>query len=240
MLQNGLFVTLFGENTDSVGVFAIYISSLFLSFILSYLLGSLNSAIIVSRAMYNEDIRDYGSHNAGLTNIMRTYGQKAALFTLIGDILKVGVAVFFTGLLFGFYYNKGICWNEYCYISGFLCMVGHIKPIFYRFKGGKGVLCAASLLLFLAPAVFGVLMLLFVLIVAMTKYISLGSIVCAGLMPFVIQGYMEIMGGEGNYHPVITAICIFIAVIVIVSHRTNIKRLLRGEENKFHFNKDKK
>lgn len=239
MLERGLLYSIFGENTSSPEITAICIAALFLSYVASYLLGSLNSAIIVSRAMYKEDIRDYGSHNAGLTNVVRTYGKKAALFTLIGDMLKVGLAIFITGLLFGFYYNKGISWNERCYISAFLCMLGHIKPVFYRFKGGKGVLCAASLLLFLAPAVFGVLILLFVTLVAMTKYISVGSIVCAGLMPFVIQGYMEIMGGEGNYHPIITTICIIIAFIIIVSHRANIKRLLHGEENKFHFPKDK-
>ena len=239
MLQNGLFVTLFGENTESASVFALYVGALFLTFIISYLLGSVNSAIVVSRALYNEDVRDFGSKNAGLTNVVRTYGKKAAILTLIGDLLKVGVAVFITGFLFGFYYNKGICWNEYCYISGFFCMIGHIKPIFYRFKGGKGVLCVAALLLFLAPAVFGALFLLFVALVALTKFISLGSIVCAGLMPFAIQGYMEIMSGEGNYHPIITTVFIFMAIIVIFCHRANIKRLLHGEENKFQFRKDK-
>ena len=90
----------------------------------------------------------------------------------------------------------------------------------------------------LAPPIFAVLLILFVLLVAMTKYISLGSVVCAAFLPILMQGYMEIFAGEGVYNPMILIICIVSAFIVIFCHRSNIKRLLRGEENKFHFNKD--
>ena len=84
-------------------------------------------------------------------------------------------------------------------------MIGHIKPIFYRFKGGKGVLCTAAMILMLAPPVFALLLLVFISLVAMTKFISLGSVVCAGFLPFAIQGYMEFSLGSG-YNSVISAI----------------------------------
>ena len=238
MLQNGLFVTLFGEKTDSVEIYIAYIACILLALFASYLSGSINSAIIISKVMYRDDIRNHGSGNAGLTNMIRTYGIKAAALTLIGDILKVVIALLLTGFLFGFYYNKGLCWNEMCYLSGFFCITGHIKPVFYRFKGGKGVLCTFAMLAVLAPAVFAVLLILFVILVAMTKYISLGSIVCAAFLPILMQGYMEVFAGEGSYNPMIMVLCIVLAFIVVFSHRDNIKRLLKGEENKFHFNKD--
>lgn len=240
MLQNGLFNTLYGTSTDSFEVYISFISCIVLSAIISYLLGSINSAIIVSKLMYNEDIRNFGSKNAGLTNMIRTYGKKAAFFTLAGDILKVAIVLLFTAFLFGFRYARGISWNEMCYFNGLLCTIGHIKPIYYRFKGGKGVLCTAAMLLMLAPPIFSALLLVFVALVAMTKYISLGSIVVAGLLPIAMQGFMEIALGEGTYNPLITVICVFFAIIVIACHKTNIQRLLKGEENKFYFRKDKK
>ena len=103
MLEKGLFVTLFGENTDSVEVYIAFIICILLSLVASYLLGSINTAIIISKVMYRNDIRNHGSGNAGLTNMIRTYGIKAAALTLIGDILKVVVALLLTGFLFGFY-----------------------------------------------------------------------------------------------------------------------------------------
>ena len=240
MLQKGLFVTLFGTDTDSVGIYIAYIACIIFSLIVSYLLGSVNSAVIISKRMFNDDIRNHGSGNAGFTNMMRTYGKKAAFLTLSGDISKVAVALFLTGFLFGFYYQKSISWNEICYLSGLCCMIGHTKPLFYRFKGGKGVLCTADMTAILAPPIFAVLILLFVALVAMSKYISLGSVVCAAFLPIIMQGYMEIFAGEGVYNPMIMIICIVMAAIVIYSHRSNIKRLLKGEENKFHFHKDEK
>ena len=238
MLEKGLFATLFGDITESFSVYIIYIICILLVLIASYLLGSINSAIIVSKLLHRDDIRNHGSGNAGLTNIMRTYGKKAMLLTLTGDILKVALSVLLTGFLFGFYFAKALSWNELCYLSGFFCIIGHIKPVFYHFKGGKGVLCTFAMLAFLSPPIFLALLLLFVLLVAMTKYISLASIVCAAFLPIFMQGYMEIFAGEGVYNPIIMIICLIIAFIVVFCHRSNIKRLLNGEENKFHFHKD--
>ncbi len=240
MLQNGLFNALYGASTDSFEVYIAFISCIVLSAIFSYLLGSINSAIIISKLLYNEDIRNFGSKNAGLTNMIRTYGKRAAIFTLIGDILKVAVALLLTAFLFGFRYAHGVSWNEMCYLNGLLCTIGHIKPIYYRFKGGKGVLCTATMILILAPPIFSALLLVFLALVAMTKYISLGSIVVAGLLPLAMQGLMEIILGEGTYSPLITVICVILAIIVIACHKTNIQRLLKGEENKFYFRRNKK
>ena len=200
--------------------------------IVAYLLGSINTGIIVSRALYKEDVRTHGSGNAGLTNINRTYGVKAAGFTLAGDILKAIISVLITAFFFGFLYEGGLSYQPICYLSAFFCMIGHIKPIFYGFKGGKGVLSASAAVLVLAPFVFLLLLFVFVALVAMTKYISVGSIAISFFLPFTVQASMNIL--ESN-NPAITGICALIGLVIIFCHRTNIARLSKGEENKFRF-----
>ena len=145
------------------------IAFIFASVVISYLLGSLSSAIIVSKALYKEDIRTHGSGNAGLTNMLRTYGGKAAVFTLVGDMLKTALAVLFTALLLGFEYKNGVSLNGYCYLSGLCAVLGHVFPIFYGFKGGKGVLVTATMALVLTPACFAVLITVFAIILIISK-----------------------------------------------------------------------
>ncbi len=230
ILQHGLYGTYFSPEDTAIPIYF-----LFICLAVGYLLGSLNSAVIVSRLLYGDDVRKYGSKNAGLTNMYRTFGKKAAGLTLLGDILKTVLAVFLTGLFFGFYYVHALSVNYLCYLSGLACVIGHIKPIFYGFRGGKGVLCTATVIAILSPIVLLVLLLSFVLIVWATKYISLGSIVCAGLYPVAIESYMMIFGG--SYDQTIKLFALLFAVIVILCHRTNIVRLWRRQENKFSFHK---
>ncbi len=183
----------------------------------AYLLGSLNFAVILSKVFFKDDIRKYGSGNAGATNMVRTYGKKWGIITFICDGLKAAVAVVGAMLLMG---------EGGAYIAALFAILGHIFPVYYKFKGGKGVVVAAISILCLNPIVFGVLVILFVALVAMSKYISLGSIICAFFYPMILSAFSS---GRGF---VSTVISILIAVIVIVMHRSNIKRLRDRTENK--------
>ena len=216
------------EASLSMPVYAtIYFGSIFLSAIIAYLLGSLNFAIIISGRRYKEDIRSHGSKNAGMTNMMRTYGKSAAGLTLLGDALKAVVACLIGYATFGL---MG------AYISGLFCILGHMFPIYYRFKGGKGVVTSAVTILMCNPFVFLILFILFALIVLFTKYISLGSVMCMLLYPLILHRINLLFGQptpEFIYAILMTA-------LVVLKHKENIKRLLRGEESKFSFKKSVK
>ena len=210
-----------------------------LSIAVSYLLGSVNTAIVVSKVFYRDDIRRYGSGNAGMTNMLRTFGGKAALLTLVGDVMKVVLAIGFTGLLLGFHYAAGISYGDgYCYIAGLFAMLGHIFPIFYGFKGGKGVLATAAMALILAPIPFLILIAIFVAIVWFSRYVSLGSVSVAILFPVVVNGYCQLVF---NMTPGIISLCtIIIAIIIVWAHRENLKRISDRTERKLSFGKSKK
>ena len=162
ILVNGLY-GIVTENSDTTNILLL-IMLIAISIVVSYLLGSLSSAIIVSKALYKEDIRSHGSGNAGLTNMLRTYGAKAAVFTLIGDMLKTILAILFTALLFGLKYKNDISLCGFCYLSGACAVLGHVFPTFYGFKGGKGVLVTATMALVLTPVPFAILLFVFALI----------------------------------------------------------------------------
>lgn len=202
--------------------------SVLLMAIAAYLLGSLNFAIIISGRKYKDDIRSYGSKNAGMTNMMRTYGKSAAGLTLLGDALKAVVSCLIGYAVFG---TMG------AYIAGLFCIIGHIFPIYYRFKGGKGVVTAAITVLMCNPFVFLILFAIFVILVAFTKYISLGSVMCMLLYPLILDRINRLMVG---YSTLEVLFAILMAVLVIVKHKENISRLLKGQESKFSFKKSVK
>ncbi len=221
-----------------------YLALLFVFVIISvaaaYLLGSVNSAIIVSRIFYGEDVRTKGSGNAGLTNMLRNYGKRGALMTLLGDVSKTVIAILFTAFLLGFNYNNAISLNAgYCYLSGLFVALGHVFPIYYKFKGGKGVLVTAVTAMILTPIPALVLLLLFVAIVSASRYVSLGSVSVAALYPGAVCAYVSLMC-EGQKLEGLLVIClILLAVLIVWCHRENIKRLLAGTENKISFKKRK-
>lgn len=190
-----------------------------------YLLGSVNTAILVSKHFYHDDIRNYGSGNAGFTNVMRTYGKKAAIITFAGDIFKTMVAILIGWSVFGYLT---------AYIAGFACFLGHIFPVFYNFKGGKGVLCMGTIMLMLDWRIFLMLLVVFVGIVLATRYISAGSVICAMMFPLVLNR----INNTGIY--MIEFVAIAIAVIVVLKHMGNLKRIFNGTESKFAFKKSKK
>ncbi len=242
-LNYGLLHYLFGElhlATEEWQVTLTKIGFLVFSLIAAYLLGSINSAIIVSKLLYHDDIRNHGSGNAGLTNVLRTYGAKAALLTLFGDIFKTVLAIFICGALLGFYYVAGVSTGEgYCYIAGLFAVLGHVFPIYYGFKGGKGVLATATVALILSPIPFLLLLAVFVIIVAATKYVSLGSVTGVALYPILMHAYFQ-FSMNAKMHGLAATSLILIAILVIWCHRENLKRISNRTENKLSFKKKKK
>ncbi len=198
--------------------YIVYILMWLAIIIIPYILGSLNFALIASKLLYKDDIRNYGSGNAGLTNMYRVYGKKGAIFTLLGDSLKTVVAVALGYALLG---NLG------SFGAALFCVLGHIFPVFYKFQGGKGVLAAGISILMLDPPIFLILFTVFIVIVAGTKYVSLGSIMAMMMFPLVLSR----LRGPGL--PVIFAF--LISACVIFMHRSNIVRLWNKKESKFSF-----
>ena len=199
--------------------------------VIAYFLGSVNFAVIISKVKFNDDIRRYGSGNAGMTNMLRTYGKAAAAFTLLGDAAKAIVAVLIGSVFAGI---------TGAYIAGLCCVIGHSYPIYYGFKGGKGIVVTAATLLCLEPVIFLILFVIFVIIVAGTKYLSLGSIIVMLIYPVILNSLYPISHGTQGVPIVPTVVSMLNAVFVIWLHRENIKRLLDGKENKFSLKKKDK
>lgn len=226
LFTNGLIAPLFYNESETTFLILTVLCYL-VTVVAAYLLGSLNFAIIISGKQYRQDIRNFGSKNAGMTNMMRTYGKKAAGLTLLGDALKAVASCLIGYLLLG---QMG------AYIAGLFCIIGHMFPIYYRFKGGKGVVTAAVTVLMCNPFVFLILFVMFVVIVLCTKYISLGSVLCMLLYPILLDRIDRWLFGGAPY----VWIAALMTVLVVVKHWENIKRLSQGKESKFSFKKSVK
>ena len=199
--------------------------------ILAYCIGSINFSVILSRKMAGFDVREKGSKNAGTTNMLRTVGKKAALITLICDILK-GIVAVLLALVIG-KIGKSFNIEILKYIAGLAVILGHTFPIFFEFRGGKGIATALGVLLILQWQV-GLICLVFALILmALTKMVSVGSISAAILFPILVL-FME---PDKNIWIII--ISILITAFVIFNHRTNLKRIKDGNENKLSFKNTK-
>ena len=197
--------------------------------IIAYLIGSINFSVILSKKMAGFDVRDKGSGNAGTTNMLRSVGKKAAAITLVCDILKGVVAILLAMLM-----NK-ISPNSngalLVQIAGVAVILGHTFPIFFKFKGGKGVATSLGVLI-MSNWQIGLICLVFALVlIALTQMVSVGSIAAAILYPvltlFIPQNYIV----PGNY----LIYSIILAVLIVFNHRENVKRLLNGTENKISF-----
>lgn len=191
-----------------------------LAAVIGYLLGSLNSSLITGR-FYGIDIRKHGSGSAGMTNTFRTLGKKAALFVLLGDFAK-GVLAYIAG----YYIYGGVQGGM---IAGAAAVLGHVWPVFFRFKGGKGVLTSLAVLLLIDWTIALGLLGVFIIILLLTRYVSLGSIVAAFLFPVT-----ALIFGRSLETVIFSGI---IATLIIVKHRANIRRLLDGAEPRFSFTK---
>lgn len=192
--------------------------------VVPYFLGSINFGIIISKLFHGEDIREYGSGNAGMTNMLRTYGKRDAAITLIGDALKAVVAVILGRILFGI--SGG-------YVAGLTCILGHAFPCYYKFKGGKGVVVTAATIAVIDWRIFLMLLGIFILVVAFSKYISLGSVCGMLVFPLLVQVWDR--GLSIN-----VLLSCLISALVIFLHRGNIKRIYNGTESKLSLSKTDK
>ena len=203
----------------------LFIVGIALCVIIPYLLGSLNFGVIISKLRYRDDVRTHGSGNAGMTNMLRTYGKSAALITLLGDLVKA-----IASAVFGLILMPG---DGFAYIAGIACMLGHAFPIYFKFKGGKGVVVALGTMLVLNPKVCGACLLIWILVVSFSKYVSLSSMIAASLFP-LINFFWPFWFQP---HPVQTISSVIMAVLIVWLHRENIVRLMKGTENKFSLKK---
>ena len=207
--------------------------------IASYLFGSFNSALIVCRLLKHDDIRKYGSKSAGLTNVLRVYGKVPALITLLCDLFKGVIAVVLarlivTDVLGVLFFGDSLFIG---YVAGVCVVLGHIFPLYYGFKGGKGVLTACTTMLAVDPITTLLCLAVFIIIVSITKYVSLGSIVSMSFYPFVTGISQAVRGYDGVWINVVFAI--LLAVLIIYKHKANIVRLKNHEENKLSFKSKK-
>ena len=205
----------------------------------SYLAGCCNGAIITSYLFYKDDIRRHGSHNAGLTNFYRVYGGKFVALVILVDMLKAFVAVKLGSVVFDAYLGLRL---EGEYFSALFCVIGHIFPAFYSFKGGKGIAATAGLILAIHPAFIPMGVILFFGTFLLTHYVSLGSLlVYAGfLIEMVIMGQMDLFSMPVGHRIEMYVIAAFLTAMAYWKHRENIKRLLSGTERKTYLFKKNK
>ena len=201
--------------------------------LVAYLLGSISFSVIISKKMAGFDVREKGSGNAGATNMLRSVGKQAAILTLIGDALKGVVAILFAILVGAI--AKDLDKSLLVQIAGILVVIGHTFPIFFGFKGGKGVATSLGVVLTTNWKI-GLICLVFALILmALTRIVSMGSVGAAILFPvlvlFINTNFTVTEGSKYFIYSIV------LAVIVIFNHRSNIKRILNGTENKLSFKK---
>lgn len=190
--------------------------------VVSYLLGGINGAIVTSLNLFRRDVRHFGSGNAGLTNFTRTFGTASAPLVLVVDILKTVVSVLFGGWLLGL---VGLPLIGRIF-AGFCVELGHVYPVYYRFKGGKAALCGGILAWMIDWRIGLICWVLFAVIVIFTRYVSLGSILGAATLPV----FMLIFEHDG-LECLLALLC---ALLIIFAHRENILRLIKGEESKLN------
>lgn len=220
--------------------FKVYSLVCVLSIIIGYLLGSINFAILLTKN--KKDIRQLGSKNAGFTNVMRSVGKKSAIITLCGDMLKCVVAILISWWLF--YMPKGdvptnILRNYAALISGGACVVGHVFPCFFKFRGGKGIATVAIVILMSDFRVFLIVLGIYAVVFFCSKIVSLASVTACFVYPithFTVTYFFDYRVNpywhELYYLLFSTAIVIFLALFILLRHKSNVKRLLSGEEKK--------
>ena len=184
--------------------------------VVAYLLGSISFAVLLVRLKTGRDIRQEGSGNAGATNVLRAHGKKLAILVALLDVAKGAAAVLLVGLV--------TADPRYGAAAGFAAVLGHVFPVFYGFRGGKGVATAVGAFLVLAPAAMGLSVAVFLVVVLLTRYVSLGSVVSITLLP--------LLAGLLGFPLAVIIAAAGTAVLVMFKHLENLKRLARGEERR--------
>ena len=196
----------------------------------AYLCGCFNGAVIVSKYILHDDIRSHGSGNAGLTNFYRTFGGPLTLGVISCDVLKAIAAVLLGVWIFSWFGFNGFDLIYAKYWAGLWCLLGHMFPCMFHFKGGKGILSGGTIAIMLdwrlALLVWGG----FLILAVLTRYVSLGSVFAAAAFPVGTWLFV-------SHDPVIMALALLLGGLVLYMHRANIHRLLTGTENKFSLHK---
>ena len=191
--------------------------------LVAYLLGSISTSIIVSKIILGDDIRNHGSGNAGATNTLRTVGKLGALLVVLGDILKTVIAILFAKL-----FLKSD--PSAIYIAGIGAVIGHNFPLYFGFKGGKGIIVSTVAILFAEPIIGLITAVVAILIIVISHYVSLGSI--SGAVIFVILSFIFKLS-----NPKFVVFACVLALLAIYMHKANIQRLISGTESKLSFKK---
>ena len=200
----------------------------------AYLLGSIDTGILVSKFLYHDDVRKYGSGAAGMTNMLRTFGKKAAALTAFGDVLKGVLAVCIGRWLFTLM-PESTTLSPYLavYLAAIFAIIGHLKPLYFGFKGGKGVLVAGGAILAIQPILLPVLTVVFLLCLVPTGMVSLGSIAMAASYPVLTLIYGLLKGFAADDLIVCVVGAAIMGGMVIWMHRANIQRIREGKEYRF-------
>lgn len=222
--------------------------SVLLSSSFAYLIGSISFSILFTRIFYhNVDIRTLGSGNAGLTNVLRSVGWKAGALTLLFDFLKGAVSVMAGRGIFQYYCLQSgapTYYEQYgVLIAGLMCVIGHVYPLYFHFKGGKGVLSSAAVVAFFDWRLFVTVFIVFVVVFTLSKIVSLSSIIAAASFPvshWLVLSLWNYRTGTSpygmlpNYYLwITTALAVALSGLLIYKHKANIKRLKNGTEKKF-------
>ena len=205
--------------------------------LVAYLLGSISFSVIFGKKFAGIDVREKGSKNAGSTNVLRVAGKKAAICTLVCDILK-GVLAVLIAFIVAKIAGDSIDGALLVQLAGFAAVIGHTFPVFFKFKGGKGVATALGVLLIINWQIGLICLVFALLLMVLTRMVSVGSIGAAVLFPvltiFIGQNYLiNPVSAANSYLP----LAIAVAVLVVYNHRSNVQRLLNGTENKLSFKK---
>ena len=217
--------------------------------VIAYLIGSINTSIILSKSIYGSDIRSSGSGNAGATNMLRTHGKGIAIATLICDVLKGTLAIVLAQwadiILADYAKNVALTAfeNQYIlgnlkYLAGVFVALGHDFPVFFGFRGGKGVATSLGVALALNWQVGLIIAVCALLIMASSRYVSLGSICAGALYPFVLFIYLMATGVKVENQLGYLIMAFILAVLLILKHHSNIKKLCQGNENKLFAKKE--
>lgn len=205
------------------------ILALVLAALVGYLLGNLNGAVIISSCLFRDDVRTKGSGNAGATNFVRNYGTSKAVFVLLIDVGKTALGCYL-GALIVKWMGFGEWWQTAKMLGGVATILGHMFPVFLHFHGGKGVLCGASLALFMHPGMFLIFLAIFILLFVTTHYVSVCSIVAACCYPLLFWLFFP-----GQWY--IFGMALTAGALSVIMHHANIQRLIHGTESKTYLKK---